>query len=72
VSIALSPDPNGVHHMSHYRAYIVGWDGHFHNVVVLDCADDKAAMESAKQFVNGYDVELWQRDRRIAKLEAKK
>jgi hypothetical protein len=57
--------------MPHYRAYIIGRDGHFDKAVELDCADDKAAMESAKQFVDGHDVELWQRDRRIAKFEAK-
>jgi hypothetical protein len=57
--------------MPHYRAYIIGWDGHFQNAVELDCADDKAAMESAKQFVDGHDVELWQRDRMIAKFETK-
>jgi hypothetical protein len=57
--------------MPHYRAYIIGRDGHFDKAVELDCANDKAAMESAKQFVDGHDVELWQRDRRIAKFEAK-
>jgi hypothetical protein len=49
----------------------MGRDGHFLQAVELDCADDKAAMESAKQFVDGHDVELWQRDRRIAKFDAK-
>jgi hypothetical protein len=57
--------------MPHYRAYIVGRDGHFDRAVVLDCADDKAAIESAKQFVDGHDVELWQCGRRIAKFDAK-
>jgi hypothetical protein len=27
-------------------------------------------VESAKQLVNGHDVELWQGDRKIAKLDA--
>jgi hypothetical protein len=57
--------------MPHYRAHIIGRDGHFERAVELDCADDKAAMESAKQFVDGHDVELWQRDRKIAKFDAK-
>jgi hypothetical protein len=57
--------------MAHYRAYMIGRDGHFQSAVNLDCADDKAAMESAKQFVDGHDVELWQRDRKIAKFDAK-
>jgi hypothetical protein len=57
--------------MPYYRAYIIGRDGHFEQAVELDCADDEAAMESAKQFVDGHDVELWQRDRKIAKFETK-
>jgi hypothetical protein len=57
--------------MPHYRAYIIGRDSHFDKAVELDCANDKAAMESAKQFVDGHDVELWQRDRKVAKFDAK-
>ena len=57
--------------MPYYRAYIIGRNGHFDRAIELDCADDKAATESAKQFVDGHDVELWQRDRRIARFEAK-
>jgi hypothetical protein len=44
--------------MPYYRAYIIGRDGHFAKAVELDCADDEAATESAKQLVNGHDVEL--------------
>jgi hypothetical protein len=39
--------------------------------VVLDCAHDSAAIESASQLVDGHDIELWQRDRRIAKFQRK-
>jgi hypothetical protein len=59
------------HHMPHYRAYIIGRDGRFEKAIDLDCANDEAAEESAKQLVDGHDVELWQRDRRIAKFDAK-
>jgi len=51
--------------MSEYRIYVIGSDGHFIEAIQLDCSDDKAAIESAKQFVNGHDIELWQRDRKI-------
>lgn len=54
--------------MTYYRAYIIGQDGHFKGAVNLDCADDTAAVESAKQLVNGHDVELWQQGRMVAKL----
>jgi hypothetical protein len=56
--------------MREYRVYIVGSDGHFSNVFPLDCADDGEAMEQAKQLVDGDDVELWQRDRKVATLNA--
>jgi hypothetical protein len=52
-----------------YRAYIIGRDGHFHCSLPLDCADDEAAIVAAKQLVDGHDVELWQQDRKIAKLD---
>jgi hypothetical protein len=57
--------------MPYYRAYIIGRDGHFQNAIALNCEDDAAAIESAKQFVDGHDVELWQQDRKVAKFEAK-
>ena len=41
----------GSNAMSYYRAYIVGEDGDFIEALNLDCADDGAAIESAKQIV---------------------
>jgi hypothetical protein len=52
----------------HYRAYIIGRDGHFVEAINLDCAEDAAAIESARQFVDGHDVEVWQLDRMVTKL----
>jgi hypothetical protein len=57
--------------MSDYRVYFIGDDGHFVNAIQLDCPKDIAAIESAKQFINGHDIELWQQDRIIAKFERK-
>jgi hypothetical protein len=57
--------------MADYRVYIVGRDGNFQSSIALDCAGDEAAIESAKQFVDGHDIELWQRDRKIATFQAK-
>jgi len=57
--------------MQEYRVYIIGSDGHFRNSLRLECADDDKAIEQAKQFVNGHDVELWQRDRKIARFDHK-
>jgi hypothetical protein len=52
-----------------YRAYIVGQHGLFIRAVEMDCVDDDAAIESAKQLVDSHDVELWQMDRPIARFD---
>jgi hypothetical protein len=57
--------------MPGYRVYIIGLDGEFIKSINLDCFDDDAALASARRFVDGHDVELWQRDRRIARLEGR-
>ena len=57
--------------MPEYRAYILGSDGHFYTAVPLDCADDIEAMERAKQLLDGHDIELWQLDRKVARLDRK-
>jgi hypothetical protein len=55
--------------MSGYRVYVIGLDGHFINAIRLDSADDKAAIESAMQLIDGHNIELWQHDRIVAKLD---
>jgi hypothetical protein len=37
----------------------------------LDRPDDRAAIEAAKQFIDGHDIELWQGDRKIIEFEHK-
>lgn len=57
--------------MPEYRIYTIGSDGHFYSSTPLDCADDTEAMKRAKQLVDGHDIELWQRDRKVARFDAK-
>ncbi len=57
--------------MADYRVYIVGKDGNFQSSIALDCAGDDAAIKSAKQLDDGQDIELWQRDRKVATFQAK-
>jgi hypothetical protein len=57
--------------VQHYRVYIIGQDGRFIKSIDLSCVDDGAAIESAKQLIDGHDIELWQRDRRIARFDSK-
>jgi hypothetical protein len=52
--------------MTQYSAYIIGSDGELKNSISLECADDKVALEKAKQLVGGNHVELWQYTRKIA------
>jgi hypothetical protein len=57
--------------MTDYRVYIVGDDDRIMKRIDLDCADDSAAIEYAKQYIDGRDIELWQGDRRIARFGAR-
>jgi hypothetical protein len=52
-----------------YRAYSVDDKGHIAHSNVFVAPNDDAAFEHARQFVNGYDVELWNRDRLVARLK---
>jgi len=52
--------------MPDYRVYITGPDGHFADVVALECVDDFDAKNQAERLVDGHDVELWQRARKLA------
>jgi NAD(P)-dependent dehydrogenase (short-subunit alcohol dehydrogenase family) len=46
-------------------------DGHFINGAILDCADDAAAIESAKKYADGHDIEVWDRKRKVAAVSGK-
>ena len=57
--------------MQDYRVYVIGQDGHFARAIDLSCDDDSAAIVATKALINGHDLELWQRDRRIARFDGK-
>jgi hypothetical protein len=48
------------------RAYLLKPDGHVLRRIDLVCDDDDAAKARAEQLVDGHDVELWHRDKKIA------
>jgi hypothetical protein len=54
-----------------YRLYFFDECNHIEDVEVLDCASDQAALSSAEKFVNGRDIELWDRARFISRLPKK-
>jgi len=53
-----------------YRVYIVGREGRFVGVREIEAADDTAALKIARQHVDGRDVEVWQRERRVGYIPA--
>ena len=56
--------------MPRYRADIIDGEGHFRNAIYLEFADDDTAIEVAKRMVHGYDVELWEGNRKIAAFKS--
>ena len=56
--------------MRDYNLYIFGRSGHFVREIEMDCADDNAAISMTQQWVDSYDVELWQLDRPVARFDA--
>ena len=57
--------------MTEYRAYLIGEDDHFWDVVYLECADDETDLKQAELLVVDHDVELWQLDRKVGVLTKK-
>ena len=57
--------------MAEYRAYVVGDDGHFIGFEPMICRDDGEAVAKARRLVDRHDVEVWNCERFVLKLEAK-
>ena len=54
--------------MHQYRIFTFRDDGHFSCVQRIECADEREAIQKARQFVNREDGELWESDRLIARF----
>ena len=53
-----------------YRIYALDSTDHiFRPPIVLECDDDQAAIEEAKQLLNGAAIEVWEQKRRVVRLE---
>ncbi|MBM7485462.1 hypothetical protein ACVWWI_001211 [Bradyrhizobium sp. USDA 3686] len=52
-----------------YRAYIMREDGRISGVHEIDCANDDEATAKARQLLDGHDLEVWHRDRRVTVLK---
>jgi hypothetical protein len=55
--------------MQEYCAYVIGPDGHILNRIDLLCESEDQAKQCAVRLVEGQNIELWQRDRRIARFK---
>jgi hypothetical protein len=55
-----------------YTAYIIGADGQRIRSFQLLCSDDKRAKEYAEQFVDGCDIELWNGERQLVRLQSRR
>jgi hypothetical protein len=53
-----------------YRAYILGLDRHIEYRVDLMCKDETEARTRARGLADGYDVELWRQDQKIAEFKS--
>jgi hypothetical protein len=58
-------------YLTDYRIFVIGDDNHIMKRIEIDCADDDAAILSGQQYIDGHDIELWQRDRRIARFDTR-
>lgn len=54
--------------MPTYRAYLIGEDNRVTSYRAIEAATDEEALQSAKQFVDGHDVEVWLLDREIGRI----
>ena len=56
--------------MAAYRLYSVRTGAHFGSVQALDCANDRAAIDTSRQYVCARAMEPWQCDRMVRTLPA--
>jgi hypothetical protein len=54
-----------------YRAYVLDDNGSIVNVRELEAPDDSEAVEQAQKYLDGYDLEVWQRARKVKLLPGK-
>jgi hypothetical protein len=58
--------------MASYRLYCLDGVGKVMSAEWIDADDDKAAVEAAMKFVDGYSYELWDHSRLVMRLDPKR
>jgi hypothetical protein len=54
--------------MPAYRAYLIDKDDRVESFKRVEADSDEEALEAARQFVDGLDVEVWLLDRMVGRL----
>ena len=54
--------------MPNYRAYLIDDDDRVASYQPIEAQSDSEAMEAARPFVDGFDVEVWHLDRKIGRI----
>jgi hypothetical protein len=54
--------------MPNYRAYLLDENDHIFRRHDFEAANDTSALETARQYVDGHDVEAWQRTHILGRL----
>jgi hypothetical protein len=57
--------------MTEYRAYTVGLEGRLVHYETLDCPNDAEAIVEAQRLLRQHDMEIWNGERLVARLERK-
>jgi hypothetical protein len=58
--------------MPDYRIYIIEKDGHIRRPSqVIDCQGDEAALAHAEKHLDGLEVEVWELNRFVGRLNSK-
>jgi len=55
--------------MPAYRVYLIDEDNRVASYRPIDAESDAEAMQDARQFIDGCDIEVWHLDRKIGRLE---
>ena len=58
--------------MPDYRAYLLDDNDHIVKRHDFEAANDDAALKIARQYVDGHDVEVWQRQSFVRRLKHEK
>jgi hypothetical protein len=56
--------------MKEYRAFTMGHDGHIKSSRAFACENDDDAVAWARQLVDGHDIELWNGEHFVKRVNA--